>query len=176
VITYSNYLLWYRLHGKDRYMIWITASSDEITDNRPRDRVLIDEAGKCHNFSSPSDAFEFANRSDLKLEDESPILHDLDIVRIWLDYPTANKVNCNAFLAAWNLFTDVSMSINEQDFVINTKSIDRLYDKIFWGCNLLAFTPEGEHFDPIWTAREIRGLKRLIKRGFELFISSLPQH
>jgi hypothetical protein len=170
---YLYFLLWYRLHHQDGYLIWITANADISTVAAVTDRVLVDETGKLLIFLSTAKAIEYSNLFDWKLEDDVPVLHNLDSVRMWLSHPSAS-VNCYDFLAAWNLFTDVSQSINGQDFIVHDPFTDRIYDKLFWGNNLPSVTPNGAHYEPAWSAQEITQLQRVFKSGLELFITSLP--
>ena len=54
--------------------------------------------------------------------------------------------------------------------------VQRVYDKLFFGNNLPAMTPPGEHYDPTWSDAEIRILCSVIAAGLHLFRSHLGGH
>jgi hypothetical protein len=60
----------------------------------------------------------------------------------WLDDPQADTVDCVLFLLGWNLFWDVATvlgrPLRDLDPVAN-----KIHDKLFFGNNLPAMTPEG---------------------------------
>ena len=85
-----------------------------------------------------------------------------------MNKPTKDIENYNPFLEAWNLFDDISISTKgnfdkDRDFTLN------IYNKIFWGCNIPAMTPEGESFSPTWTKKELQIICETLKQGFQLF-------
>jgi hypothetical protein len=49
-----------------------------------------------------------------------------------------------------------------------------LYDKLFLGCNLPAMTPEGQRYDPMWSAEDCRKLAQLLRLGLVELQAALP--
>ncbi len=80
-----------------------------------------------------------------------------------------NILSPNEILNFWNILMDLSKSL-KVNFIGNdrTKKIDKIYAKLFYGCNLPAITPENEEYIPVWTKKEIRKIKEIIENG--LFI------
>jgi hypothetical protein len=112
------------------------------------------------------------------IEDEKPILYDLDFIAAWVAVPV-EPVDCVQVLNAWNLFTDISASVHSpRNSAFETlKSRSRvLYDKIFWGNNLPAVTPIGEHFVPSWSQSELRSIAEILAAGLHLFTSCVREY
>jgi hypothetical protein len=93
--------LLYRLKSGRRYLIWIS---------NERDSVAVDKEGRVLAFKSAASLRRYADLNLISLKKETPILHDLDWVAIWTESPD-KPVDCPKALAAWNLFSDVAVSI-----------------------------------------------------------------
>ncbi len=163
------YPLWYRLDGLNRYLIWI--SREEV--NEDLDGVWLDSSGKTPAFGSMDALLAHAQDEDIAFADGALILHNLDVIKRWLKFkrskaqgPTA--IGCDEFLAAWNLFADVSRSI-DGGFNVDRERTRKIYSKIFYGNNLPAITPEGEHYIPRWSNREKRILREIMAQGLTMF-------
>ena len=147
-------------------MIWYSNEEDGL---------ITSPDGRIPSFSKDEALVAYAENLRISLSDETPVLHDLDVVTAWTNDPSPNNVDCVELLAAWNLFGDLARSIplgSESLFACKEGSLDKIYDKLFWGNNLPAMTPEGEHFDAIWTKDEVVTLSDLMSCGLELFLSA----
>ena len=157
--------LLYRLQHCESYLLWISGDKDS---------VVVDADGFVPSFRTFGLLQEFADRKHYRLETEEPKLHDLDWVTI---SQTDKSVDCEAALAAWNLFSDVSASVPELNH--NFKGLDSqfrlIYDKLFWGNNLPSMTPEGERYLPQWSADELHSLAQILASGLDLFMSVVRQ-
>ena len=158
-MTREYFKLWFRLDARDAYLIWF---SDEL------DGVLIDVDGKTPGFLNTEDLLGHAASLGLSVKIEEPILHDLDTVAAWLETPDAKTVDCDKFLTAWNLFDDVSRSVSGK-FDADRKLTNKIYNKLFWGNNLSPVTPVGEHYEPLWTKRELKIMREVLGVGLSLF-------
>jgi hypothetical protein len=156
-------ILWYRLDGSDRYLIWYL---DE------RDGVVIDAAGRVPSFRKTGELLNYAERHNLPVDIEDASLFDLDVVAGWLKKEDVEAVDCKQLLAAWNLFDDVSRSVGGS-FDADHKLTKKIYEKLFWGNNLPSVTPEGKSYHPVWTKREIKIMREVLDSGLALFRSSV---
>ncbi len=160
------YILWYRLDDEDSYLIWFSTEND--------DGVFVDRNGFVPSFQNISDLQTCAGNNQIKIKVEEPNLIDLDIVKNWLS-ETDNKIeNYNPFLNAWNLFEDISVSTNG-NFDKDKEVTNNLYNRIFWGCNIPAVTPEGESFTPTWTKKELKIIRETLNFGFEMFREKIKE-
>ena len=153
----------YRLKGEDRYLIWFSDESDG---------VFADESQRVPTFAS-STALEIAFPAlvDAELVPETPILHDLDAVEARCLLDGALVIDCDHFLAAWNLFIDVARSVGDAGatYLASDSALGHEYEKLFFGNNLPAMTPPGEHYTPTWTDDELADIGRHMILGIELF-------
>lgn len=167
------YPSWYRLDNKDRYLIWYSIQEG----NEDLDGVVLDSNGKIPIFVSLDDLFRYAQAENIPLEQEEPHLHNLDAVIKWFEVkrskpegPTA--INCDEFLAAWNLFSDVSRSING-DFDADRDRTRKITTKLFWGNNWPSVTPEGECYIPLWSRNEKTIIREVLLQGLQMFRNSI---
>jgi hypothetical protein len=155
--------LLYRLHVAERYLIWIS--------NEP-DSVAVDAGELVPTFENPIRLRQYANLRHYTLENEEPLLHDLGWITAWKLAPDA-LVDCQKALAAWNLFGDIAVSVPSRGtaFVKLKSDCFEIYDKLFWGNNLPAVTPEGERYIPEWSPDGLRSLDQILTTGRDLFVS-----
>lgn len=150
--------LWFRLDSRDAYLIWFEGEPDGI---------VIDANGKVPCFLTNEGLRRYAVSLNLSVETESPLLHDLNIVASWLE--TDNEtVDCKNFLITWNLFEDVSRSV-QGIFDADRKKTKKIYNKLFWGDESNILIPEGESYIPSWTKRELKIIREVLGGGLSLF-------
>ena len=167
----SYYPIRYRLDSKDRYLIWTT-----IEEAEDADRCVVDTDGKISIFHSLSDLQNYAKKQNLQVDTNVFSLLNLDVLQSWFkvkrskpEGPTA--INCNEFLNAWNLFEDISETIGSNFHLIYRFPIaDRIYEKLLYGCNLPALTPENRNYVPLWNKKERHLMREIMSQG-DIFIS-----
>ena len=162
------YPLWYRLDNQNRYLIW----TNEVDAQGDMDGVFVDSNRKIPVFNSMNALLSYAQSQGIAFEDGELNLHNLDVVKRWLKVrrskaqgPTA--IDCNEFLAAWNLLADISRSI-DGGFDTDCDRTKKIYFKIFYGNNLPAITPKGEHYIPLWSNREKRIIREIMAQGLKM--------
>lgn len=155
----THFAPWYRLARQDRYLLWYSNEADG---------VVIDASGHIPVFVDQTSLRDYATTHTLPIKQEEPILHDLDAVTKWLQRKRPTLPECNTFLSAWNLFSDVAASV-EGDFDFNKASTREIYNKIFWGSNLPALTPPDQQYTPHWSRRDYRTMREVLRGGLSLF-------
>jgi hypothetical protein len=153
------YILWYRLGGIDSYLIWYTNKEDG---------VFMDERGVVPSFKDAQTLLKYAAGRGISVDAEEPTLLNLDILGKWLKECDSELIEPDSFNSAWNLFADVSRCVNG-GFDPNRELTQKIYDKLFWGCNLPAVTPEGAHYVPAWTERELKIMAEVLRSGMQMF-------
>lgn len=138
----TYFSLWYRLDRIDYYLIWYT---------NDRDGVVVDSTGLIPTFRDIDSLAIYAENIGLYVEKEEPTLHNLDLLKYWLENPNQATIVCDDFLAIWNLFTDVASSVLDIEFDRDIQKTKSIYNKLFWGNNLPSLTPKGKYYNPIWT-------------------------
>jgi hypothetical protein len=157
------YILWYRLNGRDSYLIWY---SNEI------DGVFVDEDDFVPSFNDTHSLLKHANERGISVEAEGPILLNLDVIGKWLNEKDVGLIDPHSFNGAWNLFDDVSRSI-KGSFDADPQLTQKMYDKLFWGCNLPSVTPERAQYHPSWMPHELKIMRDVLDAGLQMFQRSI---
>jgi hypothetical protein len=154
------------LDGKRFYVIWTSGEEDEIN----RDRVLMDDHGVVW-FNEVHDLLQYADEHDIVLFQRN-VDDSIDIDAGISTLAQSDHLDCSAVMGAWNISWDFA---NGTRAVFDQRSVehDAVYDKIFFGCNLPAVTPPGEHFVPEWDEEELDLLRRTVNQGVSLIRASI---
>jgi hypothetical protein len=159
------YIYWYQFDYKKAYLIWFS------TDDK--DGFLVDENGFIPSFENIENLRNYAHSKQIVVNTEDPNFFNLDVIQDWVN-KNLNKIeDYNAILNVWNLFDDISFSTNGNFDKIGHYNI---YERIFWGCNIPAMTPEGESFTPTWTKKELKIIRETLKLGFQMFVEKVKDN
>ena len=124
---------------------------------------------KLVNFETLEQLSEFAKKNQLliKLEENISIFSIDQILECWRH---KNKsIDCKAVLDFWNIIGDISTSL-ELSFYGNKRvaKLDKIYEKLFWGTNNPAVTPNGKSYIPQWKSDEIKEINTVIQDGIRI--------
>lgn len=157
-----HYKLLYRLNGSNQFLLWYSDDLDGVE--------TVDDCTP--SFRTEAELLAYAKTRSLLVKQEEPVLHDLDVVAAWLADPREETISCAAFLAAWNLFGDIARSspVAGASFGPRVEQHGSVYEKLFWGSNLPAITPDGERFRPQWSHDEVAALAQVLKEGLDAFV------
>lgn len=162
-MTPTYYRLWYRLDHTDGYLIWFSNDTDD---------VVTQPDGTVPSFRDQEALQAYASSHHLTLDEMEPLLHDLDVIVEWLGRSLSAELDCDTFLTAWNLFGDLSASVNG-DFDRDRKRTQHVYEKLFWGTNLPSVTPPGKYYTPLWSDEELLLMREILTNGLMLFRKSV---
>ena len=151
-----------RLDEKDWYFIWF---SDE------EDGLYLNAENKIAAFNDLESLARYAEKRNLLITDSELFFNNLEALEKTLGGKKF-AVDCVEFLNAWNLFGDVSVSVNG-DFNSDHKITYNIYEKLFWGNNLPAVTPEGEWYEPVWSVKELEIMRKVLLSGIALLRDNL---
>lgn len=160
------YAYGYKFDSSKRFLIWY---SDE------KDGVFTDTSGMIPSFQTVAEAADFSIKQEIEVDLESPAILDLDKIINWMNAEYDGQMDRNLFFEAWNLFDDISRS-TDGNFDSDKEKTNKIFDKLFWGCNLPSMTPEGEHYQPEWDAEEFDTVFEIMRSGLNMFRKSVrPQ-
>lgn len=165
------YLIEFILNGCRRFLIWYSVEDDS---NKP-DEIVLDSNQKIVVFQTREDVSAYIEFSKMGNLLHGAYVYNFDNLLFWLENPAKDKIDCVAFLNCWNLFSDLATSIAGKQTYIDNNEETTIYDKLFWGSNLSATTPPGEHFIPAWSNDELRRLFSVLNCGVKLFHRALPK-
>ncbi len=155
----SDLLYPYFVESQGRHIILVWFSDDS------GDRFLKDGNALLVGDSKDSINQKLKNRAHLVKWSELATLN-IDELFSGLDevfyLHISDEIQSTLFLNGWNFFEDLIRTFAlEKDFLeYRTPCLDKVYDKIFWGCNLPSVTPEGKSYSPIWTNEEVECWKQ----------------
>jgi hypothetical protein len=161
-IAFTCELSW---HGRRTFFIWLSN----------HDRVVLDSAGSIRLFDSLESLSHFVLAEGMTLSEEASSFWDFDSVLAWCSDPRP-PIDCSHLLNAWNMLADIHASRGTtNDLLSNADQRGRaIYEKLFWGCNLRAVTPEGQKFEPLWSVEECRSLAQLLRLGLAELEAAVP--
>ncbi|MCU7495834.1 MAG: hypothetical protein HF314_05135 [Ignavibacteria bacterium] len=161
------YILWYRLNGKDQYIIWFSNETDG---------VVTDPSGNVISFDSKDQLVEYASKNNLTIIEDEPELHNLDLVSEWISENTPELINFSQFNNIWNLWTDISSSTGRSFDNKDRNAADMIYDKLFWSCTLPTGKSKEQECIPEWTENELNTMKELFQEGIAMFKDAVVPH
>lgn len=152
------FLYMYRLDGDVRCLVWCSGESD----------MFVGEFGQIISFRSSDDARKFAELRGFHVAEETAEPLDLDALVLWIEAFRTAPVDCVLMLDAWNMFDDASktmLGVLEE----MPAPLARLYEKLFWGNNISAATPDGGAYAPAWPEAERQLLADHLLAGLTRF-------
>ena len=155
-----------RLNGTMVFVVWY---SDQ------RDGFVRDVTGRLLAACTPEALTAAAKARGIPLVNDEPADYDFDRIGAWCAAPDEERIDCSAFLNAWNFLDDLAGLSEEADtaYARLSRGASACYDKLFWGNNLPAVTPPGEWFEPAWRAGELTEIRRVMEAGLRVLESEL---
>lgn len=145
------YAVWVRLKGVEQCFIWHTNQEDGVWVDQERQIVP--------SFGSFADARSCGEASGFKVREASRPLLDLDAVRCWVHHPGIGDIDHSDFLDVWNLGEDIARSLGRT----RSRHDQDIYDKLFWGCNLLTAGPTEQRRPPRFSSDEESRLRSVLR-------------
>lgn len=152
-LSYSYYF------GDSSYfLIWY---EDENNENR-----IYTSGGKVICFYSEKDARRKADELNINITDTC--FYDVEQLIYWSE-THSKEMDCNFLIDFWNIFSDIAYSVGKELEQVRTRRSDRCYNKLFRGLNLPAVTPENCEYEPVFTKRERKLIREIMRTGLEIF-------
>lgn len=142
----SHFLIWYE-------------------DENMKDRVYTSN-GKVIAFPSEEQARKKAEK--LGFETDETVFYNVERLFYWIE-THSKEMDCDFLIDFWNLFSDIAHSVGKKLEPVKTKRSNRCYNKLFWGLNLPAVTPEDCEYEPVFTKRERKLIREIMRTGLEIF-------
>ncbi len=120
-------------------------------------------------FRSAAEATALAMELGAKMPIDSIELLDVDTCAAWIAKPVARGVNCSDFLYLYNAAGDFRNSLANANLDLGDKTHLKITEKLFWGCNLPSMTPPGKSWTPVWTKKELKELRIMMRESVNIF-------
>lgn len=145
---------------KSCFLVWYSGHEDGFLVSGQRLRM----------FSSVEEADRFAGEEKISFEAEETT-YDFSALPglTGREEPTEH---CRIFIDAWNFFSDLAKSLNEE-FMGDSgdKTADTIYNKLFYGCNLEPL--EAEEYHPVFDDNEVRIGSAVLLNGLSILKKQL---
>ncbi len=140
------------------FVIWYKDENDE-------NRVYTSD-GKVVSFPSEEKAHRKADELNINITDTC--FYDVERLIYWFTMHQ-KEMDCNFLIDFWNLFSDIAYCVGKELEPVRTRRIKRCYNKLFWGLNLPAVTPENCEYEPVFTKRERKLIREIMRTGLEIY-------
>ena len=161
----SYYICQFYLSKMSYFIIWY---SDE------QDGLLLDHSGKIASFGTLAHAKTYAKKNGISIIPKPVPVYNFDVISTWCLKPLPDLIKCELFLNTWNMFSDVAATIGSRSiFATADRGLYTIYDKLFYGNNLPAITPEGMSYVPEWSTTEAEEIAKIFKAGLQDLYGSL---
>ncbi|MCB0197043.1 MAG: hypothetical protein KDJ65_34160 [Anaerolineae bacterium] len=146
----------FQIKHAEYFLIWVSSDTD---------RLVLSPKNLLMAFANIGELNAFAAKNDLIIHSEKPPIYDFDTLADWIRAPNINNIDCETFLNAWNMLGDIEKSFERK--LKEPNGSNTVYDKLFYGNNLLSITPEGEHYIPEWSDDEVTIMVSVFRSGLE---------
>ena len=144
-----------------------------------KDGVLLDGRDCVLCLKDKDEAERYCHANGLILRTTSPN-YDIDQVMVTLELKrrttsepiTWERNECNGVINAWNLFSDVNLSLGMKSLGDST-ALNDVYEKLFFGMNQPAITPEGQCYAPGFSKEELALLEKILNEYIQVFLNSV---
>jgi hypothetical protein len=145
------------IEKKEYYCIWYSNGKDGF----------VTESDQIVFFTNKEQLNKYAASKNINYKEGIAKLN-IDIAIDWLN-SNRETIDCIYFLDFWNVIEDLANSICK-DFYGNSDKgmVYEVYNKLFYGSNLLAIKGDGAEFIPGWSEEEIKELSNVLTDGIAL--------
>jgi hypothetical protein len=155
----EKYPYCYIYKGKKRFLVWQTKEDDQDTFKLDRDNRLISsrsEHGLRSLLGTESKQLKWSEGAEIDFDRFWNALGRLKVGR------SSSARTCIILLDGWNFIEDLARTIGltEEMKRLHSPLLDKVYDKLFYGNNLPAVTPEGKSCSPLWLREEIVSFRK----------------
>lgn len=140
------------------FVIWY---EDENDENR-----VYTSGGKIISFPSEEKAHRKADELCINITDTC--FYDVERLIYWFTVHQ-KEMDCEFLIDFWNMFSDIANSVGKELEPVRTRRIKRCYNKLFWELNLPAVTPENCEYEPVFTKRERKLIREIMRTGLEIY-------
>jgi hypothetical protein len=159
--TIEMYPHCYIYKGKRTFLVWRTRKDEP-------DTFKLDSNNRLVSAKSEQELRNLLGNDSEQLRRSESTTIDLD--KFWralrnLKAGTSSSTKtCTILLDGWNFIEDLlrTVGLTQEIKKLHFPVLNKVYRKLFHGCNLPSITPEGKSYNPIWLQEEISLLRKEI--------------
>lgn len=149
----------YIYKGKKIFLVWQTKEDDQDTFELDSNNRLIlskSEHGLRDLLGPKSKRVKWSEGAEIDFDHFWDALRRLKVGR------SSSTKTCKILLDGWNFIEDLARTIGltQEMKRLHSPLLNKVYDKLFYGNNLPAVTPEGKSYSPLWLREEIISFRK----------------
>lgn len=161
MLDIRNYVICFVVEQHEYFLVWQTGPGDDP------DRLLsMPDGEQLLIAGSEEELALLADEREVPLEVDDPYVYDLDrLFGLLGELPSDASLDidsCKLLLDCWNMLEDMAktlgLALTEMEEG-KADILDTVYGELFHGNNLPSITPEGESFEPVFSAEEIQAMR-----------------
>lgn len=167
-----HFPFYFQLDALEAILIWHT---DDVGSSPDRFELLDPFSIACFHDRVGLLRFAESNNIEEIVDEDNPVLADIDAAQEWAISPTSSKDDCHNALGVWNMFIDLCATMPDKCSALKDEidSASEVEQKLFFGSNLPSITPEGECYEPHWEAEDKQILRSVFANGAEALRRSI---
>jgi len=144
----------YVYKGEKTLLVWQTSGAEQDSFMIDSEKCLITaktEEELRRKLGSESNRIRWSEGAEISLDNFWKALTNLRAGR------SSSKRTCEVLLEGWNFIEDLARTFRLDKPMSKLRSalLKRVYEKLFFGNNLPAVTPESKSYSPLWLQQEI---------------------
>lgn len=162
----------YIYKGNKTTLLWQTSEeSDGIVDS-----FRLNAKKEVITFNSKEELEEILGLEAKKVHWDE--IAEINFDKFWIALKNlrigraSSTKTCSLILDGWNFLDDLlrTTGLNKKEEILKSSRLNKVYKKLFHGCNLPSVTPEGCSYNPLWTRKEIHLMRKELKRKWNYLI------
>jgi hypothetical protein len=149
----------YIYKGRKTFLVWLTKEGD-------KDTFRLDSNNRLISFRSERGLRDLPGTRSKQLKWSEGVQIDFDhfwnaLRRLKVGKSSSAKT-CKILLDGWNFIEDMvrTVGLTETTKGLHSPLLKKVYDKLFYGNNLPAVTPESKSYTPLWLREEIVSFRK----------------
>lgn len=152
----DNYIVEFLILQKSYFCVWHSDDKD----------VFWAENSQIQYFENPAEAEKLCKKNGAAVQSDDIAKYNVDKLKDALEQDLS-EIDCNFFIDFWNIMSDAAYSVDEV-FYGDSKELNSIYQKMFYGLNLPSINKSGKRYTPIFSEDEQTEIVKVFKEGIRI--------
>lgn len=160
-----NYIVLLQVCSRNHFLLWQNGG------NAPDKYALQPGTSFFLTAKTVEELLDRAAKLNFQVADPEPDVMDIDrlfrVLAALRPERVSSTKTCEFLLNGWNTLEDMARSIGvpiDSSDLGEKESLRVAYDKLFYGNNIPAVTPDGQKYNPLFTSSERRSMRGYLRR------------
>ncbi len=161
------YVYGYTFKRRTTYILW-------LFDGPRGDVFLLNGCQELIKGKTPEDVLRLNGYPSEEIVKNEPVNMNFDLfwqsLRNLAEGKASQVKTCLRLLDGWDFLEDLARTFSREEELRHLKSprMNKAYQKLFWGTNMLC-PAEEKHWHPHWSTTEIRMLQKRLETAWDAF-------